>query len=434
MRVFYAVLTLLMASVLLVFGSSNPVISQAAITNTQPSQAREWITFISDREGDPAIYVMQPDGNNVHRLTDTNSSLPVWSSDGKKIAFVSWRDTYLQIYVMNPDGTDQKNLSHSRTNDRRPRWTPDGKQIVFDSVLDEFAYPQIYIMDADGSNKKQLSGNQLRGSRSPAISPDGKQIAFSSEDGGHAIYIMNIDGSHIVKMSEGKSDPVWSPDGKFIASSDYRSISITEVATGKTTELINSKFGQWPSWSPDGKQIVYTQINPDEGTTVQLYTINTDGSNPVNISHNNYIDALPSWSPVPITINSFPVERTPISTRAIPPTQADVQGQQTAVQLNLFAQATEILGTVTAEAQIGTGNPMNDLPILLNDEQITGTAVMVTLYAQATMILATVTADAKTKVAPLPATQTAVQATLFSQATSIIATVTELAKTPGNNR
>src|SRR4051812_41117166 len=104
MRTFYAMLTVLIASLLLIFGSTNPVISQAATTNTPAGQVHSWIAFTSDRDGAPAIYVMATDGTNVHRLTDINCDHAAWSPDGKKIAFEAIQPGIRQIFVMNNDG------------------------------------------------------------------------------------------------------------------------------------------------------------------------------------------------------------------------------------------------------------------------------------------------------------------------------------------
>ena len=47
---------------------------------------------------------------------------PTWSPDGKKIAFVSERDGNKEIYVMNADGTHQINLNNNPCDDRDPDW------------------------------------------------------------------------------------------------------------------------------------------------------------------------------------------------------------------------------------------------------------------------------------------------------------------------
>lgn len=47
---------------------------------------------------------------------------PAWSDDGTKIAFVSNRDGNPEIYVMNADGTETVNLPNRAGRDVDPAW------------------------------------------------------------------------------------------------------------------------------------------------------------------------------------------------------------------------------------------------------------------------------------------------------------------------
>ena len=58
---------------------------------------------------------------------------PAWSPDGGKIAFVSTRDGNPEIYVMNADGTGVVNLSTNAASDLGPAWSPDGTRLAFHS-------------------------------------------------------------------------------------------------------------------------------------------------------------------------------------------------------------------------------------------------------------------------------------------------------------
>jgi hypothetical protein len=49
------------------------------------------------------------------------------------IAFQSNRDGNPEIYVMNPDGSDQTRLTNNTRSDRQPDVSPNGKHIVFSS-------------------------------------------------------------------------------------------------------------------------------------------------------------------------------------------------------------------------------------------------------------------------------------------------------------
>jgi len=123
------------------------------------------IAFVSDRSdqnscGGWHVYVMNADGSNVQRRTtyqgQGNGAIsPTWSPDGAKIAFMSDRDGNPQLYVMNGDGTAQNRLTNNTADDRDPSWSADGTELAFSSTRDgDYA---IYVMNADGSAQRRIS-------------------------------------------------------------------------------------------------------------------------------------------------------------------------------------------------------------------------------------------------------------------------------------
>ena len=146
--------------------------------------AQAQIAFVSRRDGNAEIYVMDADGTNQRRLTNNraNDRSPAWSPDGRRIAFVSERDGHVhvrhgwptsEIYVMDADGGNPQNLTNNPSDDWSPSWSPNGKRIAFVSERDEpRVYGDIYVMDADGSDPERLTNNP-RDDRYPAWSPDG---------------------------------------------------------------------------------------------------------------------------------------------------------------------------------------------------------------------------------------------------------------------
>ena len=100
--------------------------------------AQAQIAFMSDRAGNWQIYVMDPNGKNLQRLTNNahNDRSPSWSPDGERIAFESWRHGPDEIYVMDADGSNPQRLTNNGHDDRSPSWSPDGKRIAFSSYRD----------------------------------------------------------------------------------------------------------------------------------------------------------------------------------------------------------------------------------------------------------------------------------------------------------
>src|SRR6266545_1257536 len=76
--------------------------------------------------------------SNLAQLTkltpDTSSATdPAFSPDGSRIAYVSQRDGNAEIYVMNADGPGAVRITNDPQPDGRPAFTPDGQAIVFHS-------------------------------------------------------------------------------------------------------------------------------------------------------------------------------------------------------------------------------------------------------------------------------------------------------------
>jgi Tol biopolymer transport system component len=128
------------------------------------------ISFAADLEGNYDIYLMDPDGSNVEKLTShvADDRSPAWSPNGHRIAFETYRDGDWEIYVMNADGSNLQRISNSPAKDLWPTWSPDGERIAFQTDRD--GDWEIYVMDADGGNQQQLTYNEVKDSE-PAWKP-----------------------------------------------------------------------------------------------------------------------------------------------------------------------------------------------------------------------------------------------------------------------
>src|SRR4029078_12876924 len=104
-----------------------------------------------------------------------------WSPDGRQIAFVSRREGEAGVYLVNADGSHQTRLTtwqEFRMYFAAPVWSPDGRQIAFISNIE--GRDQIYVVETHGSNQTRLT-TLTTGVSTPAWSPDGRQIAFVTD-------------------------------------------------------------------------------------------------------------------------------------------------------------------------------------------------------------------------------------------------------------
>jgi Tol biopolymer transport system component len=295
------------------------------------------IVFVSNRDGNAEIYVMDADGSNQTRLTNNfeqmDDNLPAWSADGSKIAFVSNRDGYQpEIYVMNADGSNQTRLTNDQAGDYYPVWSPDGQKIAF--VSDRDGKYKTCVMNADGSYQTCLSNSEL-GNISPSLgmygvdtanmgvswSPDGQKIIYSSRRSGNAkIYVMNNDGGSQASLTNdwGDIDPDWSPDGQeivFVSEREGHPVIYTMKADGSAqTRLANTIEGgsSSPAWSADGRHITFQS---NQAGNYEIYVMAADGSNLTRLTDNQAEDWNPDWAPVALqdltgTLEALPTNDT----------------------------------------------------------------------------------------------------------------------------
>ncbi len=197
--------------------------------------------------------------------------------------------------------------------DAYPFWSPDGSRIVFHSTR-AGAEDQIFIMNADGSGVRQLTFTEAA-NRTAVFSPDGRKIAFQSErDGNREIYVMNADGSEQTRLTFEDSEdshPKWSGDGRQIIFDSvranpelgYENIYIMS-ADGSGVERVTERqeVDSYSSLSPDGSKVLFRRILPTGGNTQsgrnsEVFVMDRDGSNAINLSKHPDFDGYPSWSP-----------------------------------------------------------------------------------------------------------------------------------------
>src|SRR5947208_1040639 len=273
------------------------------------------IAFHSTRDGDFQIYVMNPHGSGVARVTnDTGGSVdPIWSPDGKRIAYANFHSGRSEIFAINVVGTGETQLT---TDGGFPgAWSPDGARIAFADNSD--GDDEIFILNLDGSGVTRLTDNTFRDAPT-AWSPNGAQILFLSdrEDGDEEIYVMNADGSGVTRLthSPGRDEgdrAGWSPDGTRIVFSSDRDagqlhVFVMNADGSAVTQLTSGDFvDDDPVWSPDGQRIAFHSTR--DGGDEDIFGMNADGSGVTPLTFNDGVaDAVPVWiQQLPVSNDAF---------------------------------------------------------------------------------------------------------------------------------
>ncbi len=259
------------------------------------------IVVASSRSGPGKFQLYAAERANLAQLTklspDTGSaSDPAFSPDGSRIAFVSQRDGNAEIYVMNADGTGTTRVTNDPLTDGRPAFTPDGQALVFHSSR-AGGKQQIWSVNVDGTGLTQLTRDSVNGS--PAVSPDGQVIAYVStrnKDGD--IWLMARDGSNQRQFTRSpqqrESEPRFLRDGTLAYLVERREGNRTvqqvvraDLSTASVTALTGIDLA-----------IASFAVSP-AGDLVAL-VVNAQPQNRRNPTFKVYIQPVSSATPVPM--------------------------------------------------------------------------------------------------------------------------------------
>ena len=345
---------------------------------------RRWPDVMADKRFSN-LWIINFDGSDNRPLTNGkySESSPRWSPDGKRIAFISDRDGEPQIYVRWMDTGQTTRATGIRKPPANISWSPDGTRIAFTSlvpsegpkgprmppkpegakwadpakIIDRLTYradgrgylPEgynhIFIVPAEGGTPRQLTSGDYEhatgdfsSSQQPRWTPDGKQILFSAIRkpdwewivGDTEIYAASLADGDIRALTTRKgpdSGPVISPDGKWVAYTGFDekrySYTVTRLYVmgidGSNPRLLSGSIDndiRNPEWSPDGNAIYFTIGSRG---SVNLHAATLDGKvrqvtqggqlfGPLSVSRNGRVASTLSSPRKPADIVSFALD------------------------------------------------------------------------------------------------------------------------------
>jgi dipeptidyl aminopeptidase/acylaminoacyl peptidase len=302
------------------------------------------ITYYNIEENKPYrdVYSVAISGGEAKNLTNSaiNESNAVWRPDGQKIGYISAASGSTQLWEMKPDGTGANQVSNINDGISGFKYSPDGSKIFYiQSVkLDvdihdlfpdlpkanarlendimyrhwdqwhDYTYQHIFIADYSDGNVEEgtdiMKGERFDSPMKPfggieqiAWSPDGKILAYTckkktgkeySISTNSDIYFYNLETGETTNFTEGMmgydQNPVFSPDGKFIAwesmerdgyESDKNRLFVANLESGEKTDF-TAEFDQNVhslNWNAGSKAIYFTS---NIHGTDEIYRLNIE--------------------------------------------------------------------------------------------------------------------------------------------------------------
>ena len=125
---------------------------------------------------------------------------------------------------------------------------------------------------------EDVAGNPVKGGGQFDFSRTGIFVYLAGKSASQSWPVMWLDSSGkmtpLVAMPGVYNNPRFSPDGRQLALTDGRDISIYDLGRDKMTRLTFTQHGTVPVWSPDGKHIAFRSISND---TAELSWVRADG-------------------------------------------------------------------------------------------------------------------------------------------------------------
>lgn len=205
------------------------------------------VVFVSDREGDPALYFakLDPMGSilGIRRITHGPGFYgdPVLSADCRHIAWTAWHPAgpreltqykanlkkhrilpdQLEIWMADSDGSHSRQVTSLGAWSRSPTFTRNGQGIVFGSNYRNHRTFDLYLIKTNGAGLERVTYSN-QNDTFPNFSQDGSRLVFSSarsgKEAGAPLHLMLAKW----KEKEPESGPipissVSNPSDRFIA-------------------------------------------------------------------------------------------------------------------------------------------------------------------------------------------------------------------------
>ena len=270
----------------------------------QPRLALDMRRVVTSLRGNPEdLWLLDLARGTSSRLTtESNTSFPVWTPDGRRITLASAKEGAYDIYWRPVDGSAPEEQLLSGSQPKYPfSWSPDGTVLAFVSVSPT-TLQDIRVLRADRRDASEpFLETQFR-EGGPVFSPDGQWIAYVSDESGRfEVYVRPFPGpgeKWPISVGGG-NEPVWPRNGHQLFYRAGDAMMAVDVETrpafsaGKPRKLFEGAYERslalWPNFdaSPDGQQLL--MVKPENPSPAASH---------INVVL-NWVEELTARVPVP---------------------------------------------------------------------------------------------------------------------------------------
>jgi Tol biopolymer transport system component/tRNA A-37 threonylcarbamoyl transferase component Bud32 len=267
-----------------------------------------------------AIEIAGSDGAGARKVGEVPglSSVMRLSPDGRWIAFNEARLMEVgQLFVASVDGGPPKQITRFKegyigNGGLVFDWTPDSRHVIFSRANDPNVianYTDLWVLPVGGGAARRLTLNKWGRFQDLSSSADGRRLVATMQSTEREVWKAPLgsdpvaNGKAAVRLVDNSGNPMWIHraaarplllfNAVFAGPRNLWTLALDSSAPPRQLTQFQSSSVTHAALSPDGSRIAYASM---ETGNSEIWTMNADGSNPFQVTHDPAADYWPAWT------------------------------------------------------------------------------------------------------------------------------------------